>query len=115
MSERYPIKLVRDKIAEVPNVIGSELRTWQVGQTTHVKLLKAKLLEEVGEYLLEPSIEELADIYEVLVALAVMDQGADIKAIREAARRKAEERGGFTDATVLYAEMAQPETSREEQ
>jgi predicted house-cleaning noncanonical NTP pyrophosphatase (MazG superfamily) len=108
MRERYLIKLVRDRIAGVPNVIGSELRTWQVGRTTHAKLLKAKLLEEVGEYLLSPSVAELADIYEVLVGLAVIEQGTNIAEVRKVARCKAEERGGFTDATVLFAEPRKP-------
>src|SRR6201999_2488659 len=53
VAERYPIKLVRDRIRDVPNVHGGKIGIYAVGSTTRAKLLRAKLLEEVGEYLID--------------------------------------------------------------
>jgi predicted house-cleaning noncanonical NTP pyrophosphatase (MazG superfamily) len=108
MAERYPIKLVRDEIQNVPNVVGSEVKVWAVGQTTHVELLKAKLLEEVGEYLLAPSVEELADIMEVVEALGRVHHGRTWSQLRSRQHTKRKERGGFLGGSVMYAECAQP-------
>lgn len=108
MGERYPIKLVRDEIENVPNLVGSEVRIWAVGQTTHIELLKAKLLEEVGEYLIGGGAEELADILEVVETLARVAEGWGPDQLRKAKVRKLRERGGFFGASVMYAEATEP-------
>lgn len=108
--ERYPIKLVRDDIAKVaPNVKGGKVELWQVGQTTHVRLLKAKLLEEVGEYIIGGGIEELADIQEVIDALARVAEGHGPDELRAVKVRKLRQRGGFFGGTVMYATPAESE------
>jgi predicted house-cleaning noncanonical NTP pyrophosphatase (MazG superfamily) len=98
----YTIKLVRDRIEEVgpARAIDYEEVT---GSIQHRKLLRVKLMEEVGEYLVDPSVEELADIYQVLVDLAVTDLGSDIGEVRSLSRAKAEERGGFAYGVVMVA------------
>ena len=62
--------------------------------------LKKKLLEEVHEFLAEPSVEELADIKEVLLALA--DSLGYIPEELEFVRMsKRNSRGGFDDGFIL--------------
>lgn len=107
--ERYPIKLVRDEIEKAaPNVAGGRVAIWNVGQTSHVRLLKAKLLEEVGEYLVGGGAEELADIQEVIDALAKVAEGCTANSLREIKIRKLRQRGGFMQGRVMYAEPPQP-------
>lgn len=99
----YAIKLVRDDIAKVPNVDGATVSFKPVGRTTHLRLLKQKLAEEVAEYLVEPSLGELADILEAVECLAALDQGAGFKRLRAEQMRKRRQRGGFGRGTAMYS------------
>lgn len=109
MAERYPIKLVRDRIRDVaPNVHGGSVEIWAVGSTSGKKLLRQKLLEEVGEYLIDPSPDELVDILEVVEALAAKCHGVGFEGLRKAQMQKRRERGAFDDYYVMYAVPAQP-------
>jgi predicted house-cleaning noncanonical NTP pyrophosphatase (MazG superfamily) len=105
--ERHPIKLVRDRIRDVPNVHGGEIQIWAVGSTTRAKMLQAKLLEEAGEYLIDGGIEELADLLEVIESLAVVVEGSDFKELREVQLSKRRERGGFRRGHVMFAYPAE--------
>lgn len=112
---RYPIKLVRDRIEQIaPNVVGGEVRIWAVGSTTRAKLLRAKLLEEAGEYLIDGGIEELADLLEVIESLAVVVEGKNFEGLRKAQLAKRRERGGFLHGRVMYATDATTEPSNSE-
>ena len=62
--------------------------------------LRKKLSEEVKEYLEDPCKEELADIIEVIDALA-QSEGFTLPDILKIKKRKKEERGGFTDRLFL--------------
>ena len=93
-------KLVRDKM---PAIIQAEGRIAQIhiadDREYHARL-RAKLEEEVAEFLRDENVEELADILEVLHALAKqvgMDKG-EMEIVRE---RKFRERGGFEKRIVL--------------
>ena len=99
-------KLVRDKI---PGRIAErqEVRsTRQLDGTLRKGFLVSKLLEEAlevrGATGRPQKIEELADLYEVLLALAKLD-GVDIVTIREAADDKRRKAGGFEEGLVLLA------------
>jgi len=106
VAERYPIKLVRDRIEDAaPNVLHGSIAIWSVGHTTHVKLLKKKLLEEVGEYLVDGGPDELADIMEVVEALAKVAEGVSRNSLDDIKRQKVHERGGFMRGRVMYAEL----------
>lgn len=103
MAEGYPIKLVRDRLRDLKCVHDGTVQIWQVGSNTRQKLLKAKLLEEVGEYLIDGGIEELADILEVVEALAVVWEGSDFEELRSIQLDKRRERGGFQLGHVMFA------------
>jgi predicted house-cleaning noncanonical NTP pyrophosphatase (MazG superfamily) len=100
MAEGYPIKLVRDRVAEIDTSEGLRYRPVH-DQNEHVRRLRAKLVEEVGEYLIDPSIREAADILEAIECLAWIDLGVNFEAIERAAAQKFAERGGFRHGTVM--------------
>ncbi len=77
------------------------------GRDEHAARLRAKLVEEVGEYLAQPSIGELADILEVVHALAYVDVGRTFAAVEQERDRKWHERGGFNRGLVM--ETVEPE------
>lgn len=62
-------KLVRDKIPEIIMAKGNSAVTRLLSDEEFSESLKRKLCEEVNEYLADGTVDELADIYEVLLAL----------------------------------------------
>lgn len=66
------------------------------------QLLRQKLLEEVNEYMESGNSEELADILEVLTALAGTC-GLSINDLMELAEKKRQDRGGFEERIVLLS------------
>ena len=93
-------KLVRDRIPKIIRDSGGIPITHSASREEYGTRLKAKLQEEVDEYLKEPSGEELAVIMEVVFALGELQSLGryDLEKIR---REKAEERGRFNDRIVL--------------
>ena len=71
-----------------------------LSEAEYVLELKKKLQEEVAEYLEEGSIEELADILEVLHSLAVASESS-IQSVEEVRLNKASERGSFDNKVFL--------------
>lgn len=87
-------KLVRD---HVPSLIAAEGRVPYVVRLKGPKLkeaLREKLIEEVGEYLDSGNVEELADVAEVLQALAA-EHGVDAEDLGLLQKKKRESKGGF--------------------
>ena len=114
--ELYPIKLVRDRIHEAkPNVQGGAVEFWQTGRTTRLRLLKAKLMEEVAEYLIEGGKEELADILEVVECLAHLDCGISPDQLRRIQLAKRKERGSFMQGHVMYAAASTPQPADQQE
>lgn len=95
------VKLVRDGIGRR---LGSQTAVYEPIPDTseHVTELRKKLLEEVGEYLLEPCEEELADVLAVVRALALVDLRVEWSKITALELAKHGERGGFEDGIGLY-------------
>ncbi|GAA2124144.1 nucleoside triphosphate pyrophosphohydrolase [Actinomadura napierensis] len=93
-------KLVRDRIPDLLRDSGErrESRVAEAGE--YASLLRAKLYEEAGEYAATGDPAELADILEVVHALAALHDmtPADLEARRAA---KHAERGGFSNRIVL--------------
>ncbi len=99
MAIRYD-KLVRDRIPEIVAKDGKVAATHVATDEEYAAKLREKLQEEVAEYLASGAADELADIAEVLRALAAA-QGVDQATLDALRDRKAEERGGFSKRIIL--------------
>lgn len=94
-------KLVRDKI---PERLDAKQIPYEKRIATEVEYreeLIKKLLEEVHEFSEEGSIEELADVCEVIEALRTLSEYQDLESKRI---QKREERGGFEGRIILKGE-----------
>lgn len=93
-------KLVRDKIPAIITAQGKTANTRILDDEEYTHYLEAKLDEEVGEYHSDRSAEELADILEVVFALAE-NLGCSREELMEVYRGKNEKRGGFRERYFL--------------
>lgn len=95
-------KLVRDRIPEIIRESGKMPITRLVTDKKELgQRLIDKLAEEMQEYRESGSVEEIADILEVLQALVEQIHGMSWEQVREIQGHKWEERGGFRDGIVL--------------
>lgn len=93
-------KLVRDKIPEIIKKKGGKYKIHIADKKEYWKKLKEKLLEEIKEFSESETIEEFADILEVLDA--VRDYKKFNKTKFEAIKKKkAKERGRFKKRVIL--------------
>lgn len=95
-------KLVRDKIPEICNQDGKDAIIRELSNKEYEKCLSEKLIEECEEYIESRDIEELADVIEVVHAIAANKDVnySDIESLRQ---KKKEKRGGF-DKKILLIE-----------
>ncbi|MDQ1146068.1 putative house-cleaning noncanonical NTP pyrophosphatase (MazG superfamily) [Bacillus sp. SORGH_AS 510] len=97
-------KLVRDRIPEIIEKTEKHFTTRILDNEEYIKELKNKSFEELEEYVNaendQDSIEELADLLEIIHALAEC-HGASIEKVEEVRKNKAEKRGGFKDKIFL--------------
>jgi predicted house-cleaning noncanonical NTP pyrophosphatase (MazG superfamily) len=90
-------KLVRDRIPEVIRAGGQEAHVRTLSVSEYRRALREKLNEEVGELLTaKPAqvAEEIADVIEVLIAIAAVS-GSSWEHIEQVRTNKASERGAF--------------------
>ena len=66
-------KLVRDKIPEIIAASGKECDTEILSEEEYLKMVDAKLDEELAEYHKGQNLEELADLVEVIYAAAKLE------------------------------------------
>jgi len=93
-------KLVRDKIPQIIRAKGLEPVIYVADADEYASRLRDKLTEEVNEFLGSDSDpEELADILEVVYALA-RQAGTDPQQLEKLRAAKADERGGFDDRII---------------
>jgi len=85
-------KLVRDKIPKIITKGGEEPITHTATDKEYWQALLEKLEEEVREFKENPNEEELADILEIIYAIADYKSFTSLEKTR---KRKAKERGGF--------------------
>jgi predicted house-cleaning noncanonical NTP pyrophosphatase (MazG superfamily) len=97
-------KLVRDRIPEIIESTGKKFSTRILNNEEYITELKNKSFEELQEYVQttnnEDAVEELADLLEIIHALAEY-HGSSIQLIEEVRKEKAEKRGGFKEKIFL--------------
>ena len=100
MSTIHHNKLVRDRIPEIIEGSGKTCVTRILPQEEYLAALDAKLTEELAEYQADKSMEELADLLEVMMAVAEA-RGHSFTEVEAIRRAKAEKRGGFRERIFL--------------
>lgn len=93
-------KLVRDRIPEIIHDAGKTCKIRVLSDEEFQEKVDQKLHEELAEYDQEHSLEELADLLEVVYAAAAA-RGASAAELEELRRKKAEKRGGFEKKLFL--------------
>lgn len=89
-------KLVRDKIPQIIETAGKRPIIEILSEEDYLTELDKKLNEEVAEYQADKSIEEMADILEVLFAICEA-RGHSVEELVKVREAKREARGGFKD------------------
>ena len=85
-------KLIRDKIPEIIEQSGKKCIIEVMDNDTYIEYLDQKLNEELAEYQQDKSIEELADLLEVMYAV-VTARGYSVAELERIRLEKAEKRG----------------------
>lgn len=93
-------KLVRDKIPDIIESEGKRTITTILEKDEYYKALVTKLHEEVQEFTESDSIEEIADILEVINAILAV-KGATNEQACMIQEKKRTERGGFEKRIIL--------------
>lgn len=93
-------KLVRDRIPAIIGATGAACETEILSDTDYLRLLDAKLDEELAEYHQDQNIEELADLMEVIYACAKA-RGYTVAELEAVRAEKAAKRGGFDQKILL--------------
>lgn len=99
MSKKYK-KLVRDRIPEIIRANGGKPVTRILDDSEYMRALIKKLKEETAEFEADESLEELADIQEVILALRDA-LGVSAAELEETRRKKAGKNGGFKEKIYL--------------
>ena len=98
-------KLVRDRIPEIIEKSGKTCKTEILSDEKYLRMIDAKLDEELAEYHKDQNIEELADLMEVIYAAAAA-RGYTVEQLEQVRAEKAEKRGGF-QKKILLVEVAE--------
>ena len=93
-------KLVRDKIPEIIESAGKTCKIDILSDDEYLKMVDAKLDEELAEYHEDQNIEELADLMEVIYAAAEA-RGYSVEKLEAVRIAKAEKRGAFKKKIIL--------------
>ncbi|MEK7660001.1 MAG: nucleoside triphosphate pyrophosphohydrolase [Patescibacteria group bacterium] len=93
-------KLVRDKIPHIIRAKGEVPLTHIANEKEYWEKLNQKLLEEVAEWVDAESIEEMADIFEVITAILEYKKW-ELESVVAVQKKKREERGGFSERIIL--------------
>lgn len=93
-------KLVRDRIPEIIESSGKTCSTEILSPEEYLRMLDAKLDEELAEYHKDQIIEELADLLEVIHAAAIA-RGYTLEDLEQIRAEKAGKRGGFEKRILL--------------
>lgn len=107
-------KLVRDKIPEeINNIDGRKAKYRILNDNEYLQELDKKMFEEAHEFIEEHSIEELADLMEVIYAIMKVKNISfnDVEIARELKNKK---KGAFKDKVYLINVEQEQVDEREE-
>lgn len=93
-------KLVRDRIPDIIEESGKACVTEILSDEEYLCMVDAKLDEELAEYHKDQNIEELADLMELICAVAVA-RGYTIEQLEKVRAKKTEKRGAFQKKILL--------------
>lgn len=93
-------KLVRDNIPKIIKEAGKKCDTHTASDEEYTNMLEEKLKEELNEYMESKNLEELADIMEVIIALA-KNSGYSEDELIHIRNDKYNARGGFDKKIIL--------------
>lgn len=93
-------KLVRDGVPDIIRKSGKTCVTRVLDDDAYLAALEKKLVEELAEYRQDKSMEELADLLEVMMAVAEA-RGHSWDEVEALRREKAGQRGAFRDRIYL--------------
>ena len=93
-------KLVRDRIPEIIETDGKTCITEILSDAQYLEMLDTKLNEELAEYQESKSLEELADLLDVMQAV-VEARGWSWEQLEQVRQEKAAQRGSFARKILL--------------
>ena len=93
-------KAIRDKIPEIIKNSGNNCNVKKLTDDEFLIEIEAKLREELEEYFQNKSVEELADIIEVVNRISVL-RGVSEEELEKIRERKSIERGKFDENLFL--------------
>ena len=103
-------KLIRDRIPEIIESSGKTCETEILADDDYIRMIDAKLDEELAEYHKDQNIEELADLMEVIYAAAIA-RGYSIEQLEQVRVQKAKKRGAFEKKILLKSVLDPNEDS----
>ena len=93
-------KLVRDKMPKIIEKTGKVCHIHTLTSDEYLAELDRKLNEECAEYQADKSLEELADMLEVMYAITEA-RGYSVEELEKVRAEKAEKRGAFIEKIYL--------------
>ena len=93
-------KAIRDKIPEIIKKSGFDYNAKTLSDDEFLKKLEEKLVEELAEYQESKSVEELADILEVIYRISAL-KGISKDQLEKLRITKAHDRGAFEENLFL--------------
>ena len=109
MTTKVYHKLVRDCIPDIIEADGKACVCETLSDEDYIALLDQKLNEELAEYQESKSLEELADLLEVMQAV-VKARGWTLEELEQIRADKVAKRGGF-EKKILLKEVREKELS----
>lgn len=100
MSQCKYYKLVRDKIPEIIASSGKSCEVEILSDEDYLIMLDKKLTEELAEYQKDKTLEELADLFEVMLAI-IKAKGWTPEQLEHIRANKANQRGKFEKKILL--------------